>query len=641
MLVPMRRIEIMAPRRDGDELLRSLHRTGTVQLIPYRPGSSLAATVFASAGAMAGVARWEDLHGQVAALSEALGSGAARPSLIAELWSLDEPSLRRRAAAELAVRDRLTELQTRRQGLLSEHARLVGYRRIVESLRPVVGRLPSLRGYGSSALVIRARYRSVLPALRDELEVLTDGRCEMIAADIEGDRVAALLIYPQGTASTVQALLGGRDLEEVTLPQELVGLPFDELVVRLGRRIEGGEEDLSRVGGELADLAARHGPRLAALQAVIGDRMAEARALRGAGTSDHLLVLSGWVPADALPALRERLASDVGDQVWIEERETTAAESAEAPVVVRNGPLVQPFARLASFVSLPRYGTLDPTPTLAITLPIFIGLMVGDVGYGLILLALILLARRRWREKTWIGVVTTIGVVTGLSTILFGFLFGEAFGDAGHELIGMRPILFDRQEAVAEFLVLALAIGVAQVGLGVVLGIVNSALGHRSRELAGRIGLLVLLVASVVAVGWLAGVVPTLGGQLALVVLAVAVAVLIGTLGLAGPIEAIGMLGNVLSYARIMAIGMASVMLAITANRLGGVAGSVLVGVLIAGLVHAVNLVLGFFDSSVQGLRLHYVEFFGKFVESGGTRYAPFASSLPLPVVPPTQEGGS
>jgi V/A-type H+-transporting ATPase subunit I len=77
-----------------------------------------------------------------------------------------------------------------------------------------------------------------------------------------------------------------------------------------------------------------------------------------------------------------------------------------------------------------------------------------------------------------------------------------------------------------------------------------------------------------------------------------------------------------------MAIGMASVMLALVANSLGGIIGNVLIGLVVAALLHGVNLVLGFFDATVQGLRLHYVEFFTKFVEPGGTRYEPFASVL-------------
>jgi V/A-type H+-transporting ATPase subunit I len=89
--------------------------------------------------------------------------------------------------------------------------------------------------------------------------------------------------------------------------------------------------------------------------------------------------------------------------------------------------------------------------------------------------------------------------------------------------------------------------------------------------------------------------------------------VLVVTEGLLGPIEFLAALGNVLSYARIMALGTASVMLAVVANRMAGAVGSVAVGVLFALLFHLVNFALGVFGPTVHALRLHYVEFFGKF----------------------------
>src|SRR5690606_20980931 len=93
----------------------------------------------------------------------------------------------------------------------------------------------------------------------------------------------------------------------------------------------------------------------------------------------------------------------------------------------------------------------------------------------------------------------------------------------------------------------------------------------------------------------------------------------LGWLGLImGPIEFIGLIGNVLSYLRIAAIGLASVYLAKVANDVAGMAGSIIVGILIAVLVHALNVALAAFSPTIHSLRLHYVEFFRKFYESGG-----------------------
>jgi V/A-type H+-transporting ATPase subunit I len=91
-----------------------------------------------------------------------------------------------------------------------------------------------------------------------------------------------------------------------------------------------------------------------------------------------------------------------------------------------------------------------------------------------------------------------------------------------------------------------------------------------------------------------------------------------------GAIEVMGSVGNILSYARIMAIGMASVILAMVANELGGAIGVLIIGVLIAVLLHTLNVILAMFSPSIHSMRLHIVEFYSKFYEGGGELYIPF-----------------
>ena len=295
--------------------------------------------------------------------------------------------------------------------------------------------------------------------------------------------------------------------------------------------------------------------------------------------------------------------------------------------VMRNGPLLGAFEPLASFVAVPRYGTLDPTPLLGITLPAFIGLMVGDAGYGLLLMGVLVLAHGRWPAAPAMRLLWPVGLASTAAMIAFGILFGEWFGETGRHL-GVVPVWFDRRESIPALLALATSIGVAQVGLGLALGVVNARrLGHR-REAVGRgallAGLASLLVLLLVAFGAAPVELATVAGA----ALALATVLLVLTLGIVGPIDLLGVVGNVLSYARLMAIGLAGVMLALVADRLAAVLPSAILGLLVAAVIHGLNLVLGVFDASIQGLRLHYVEFFTKFVEPGGTRYAPFAWTL-------------
>ena len=148
---------------------------------------------------------------------------------------------------------------------------------------------------------------------------------------------------------------------------------------------------------------------------------------------------------------------------------------------------------------------------------------------------------------------------------------------------------------------------------------------ERGGMLMGLIGLFLIVS---VAVKWLPPGFMTPG----IAVVIVGVALLGASLGwlgiLMGPIEFIGLVGNILSYLRIAAIGLASVYLARVANDLAGSLGNIVVGGIVAVLIHALNFALGAFSPTIHSLRLHYVEFFRKFYEGGGRPFEPFRSQM-------------
>jgi V/A-type H+-transporting ATPase subunit I len=169
----------------------------------------------------------------------------------------------------------------------------------------------------------------------------------------------------------------------------------------------------------------------------------------------------------------------------------------------------------------------------------------------------------------------------------------------------------------------ALAVGTVHVAVGLVLGFLTALKGHRTKEAVFRL-FSVLVIACIVGV--MATYFAPVGAMLRrplLVAILVIAPVLLLTGGLLAPFELLRHLGNIVSYARIMAVGLASVLLAYVANSLAGAAGSAWIGVVVAVVLHAFNIVLGVFAPTIHALRLHYVEFFGKFVESGGRRYQP------------------
>ena len=311
--------------------------------------------------------------------------------------------------------------------------------------------------------------------------------------------------------------------------------------------------------------------------------------------------------------------------------ETIAREkwtARDAPVVLANPRVFRPFELLVRVMPLPAYGTIDPTPFVAVFFPLIFGIMLGDVGYGLMLLAIAMLIRRKAVPGSAMRKVGDMAVPMAVFTMIFGVLYGEFFGDMGQRLFGMKPVLFDRAEGVLAALALAVGLGFVHVVLGLVLG----ALSLRRSEPRHAIGkgvtaaMVLLIVAALLAAF---EVLPKALFMPAVIALLVAFPILILTEGLVAPVELLASVGNALSYARIMALGTASVMLAVVANRMVGTMGSVAIGLIFALLFHLVNFAIGLFGPTIHALRLHYVEFFGKFYSPGGQPYRPLAHWSP------------
>ncbi|HSH75048.1 MAG TPA: hypothetical protein VLA09_05175, partial [Longimicrobiales bacterium] len=332
-------------------------------------------------------------------------------------------------------------------------------------------------------------------------------------------------------------------------------------------------------------------------------------------------------------ALRKQLERSLGETTVLEEISREEWVGEDVPVVLRNPRLFRPFETLVRILPLPKYGSMDPTPYLAIFFPMFFGLVLGDVGYGAVLGVLALVLRRGSPAGGPRRALAEIATACAAFTIIFGLLYGELFGDAGASLFGMEALALNREDALLPFLGLAIAIGVVHTLLGLVLNLISKAReGPRAALGPGvtlaMVSLVVLAILAAVDVLPRAFFTP-----MALLVL-ILFPVLVVVEGILGPTELVSTLGHILSYARVMAVGTASVMMAVAANRMIGAVGSVVVGSLFALIFHLVNFVLGVFSPTVHALRLHFVEFFGTFYSPGGTRYQPFGHWVPTRSTP-------
>jgi V/A-type H+-transporting ATPase subunit I len=282
-----------------------------------------------------------------------------------------------------------------------------------------------------------------------------------------------------------------------------------------------------------------------------------------------------------------------------------------------------------NLVSPPDSREVDPSPILAIFFPFFFGIMVGDIGYGLVILAFALLMKKIYASIEWLTQLMNILIISSFPAILFGFFFGEFFGNFGEMMGWLHPVHFlgitwNRAEAIIPMLILAVSIGVVHVFLGLALGMRNAVILKNRKHLAERSGMLLMITGIIILLVTFAGVLPENMVYPAVVLMMIGLPLIIYGAGAFGTIEVMSTVGNILSYARLMAIGMASVILAMVANRLGGSMEVLIFGIIIAALLHTLNIILAMFSPSMHAIRLHLVEFYSKFYKGGGTTYKPF-----------------
>jgi V/A-type H+-transporting ATPase subunit I len=530
------------------------------------------------------------------------------------------------------------DLTTRREKLLSEQLSLPRYESTLRRLLPIIPPAAHQEGNTTVGVLVSRSHVGVLDAVTKEVVDVTGGRAEVVASDVDRKTRAMLIVFPREVTNQVEGLLGRKDVSRLRLPAELGEGPPDVVLATLHRRMAAIPEEIQDIDRQLTALAAKWRDRLSAWRDLLREELDANQVLSDFGETDLTFVLIGWVPARNFTQVKAALEKKIGNSLLVSRLPITSELKARAPVVLDNPGPARPFESLVKLLALPRYGHIDPTRLMAFFLPLFFGMILGDVVYGGLLLALSIGLRRRFSDGMFKDVLTVLAMGSAWA-IVFGFLYGEALGTLG-ESIGLHPLWFDRASAdhVFGLLTMTLALGAVHISLGLLLGLWEAFQARNRNHLLERGGMLLGLVATFFLVGVLADFLPETLMTPAICALITGIALLGASLGwlglLMGPIEFIGLIGNVLSYLRIAAIGLASVYLAKAANDVAGAVGNLIVGVIVGVLIHGLNLVLGAFSPTIHSLRLHYVEFFRKFYEGGGRSFHPLRSerwSEPVP----------
>lgn len=364
-------------------------------------------------------------------------------------------------------------------------------------------------------------------------------------------------------------------------------------------------------------------------RAAIALRREEAKS-RLVGT-DKVFLLEGWLPADRCAEIEKTLESFT---CAIETREPTEDEYPQVPVQLKNNKLTRPLNMVTEMYSLPAYGTLDPNPLMAPFFILFYGIMMADMGYGLLMMIASVIISKKYRPKGTSGELFSLLGLCGISTFIMGALTGGFFGDFLTQLVAIvspgtvfaLPKLFDPLDDLTMILIGSMALGMVQIVTGMAISLIEKCKRKKFLDAFFEeitwwivfIGIALLALGKGAAVLYVGCALVLLGP----IVQGKGWGKLTGVFGSLYN-HVTGYFGDILSYTRLMALMLAGSVIAQVFNMLAAMPGNVIAFIIISMLGNAMNFGLNLLGCYVHDLRLQCLEFFNKFYVDGGKPFHP------------------
>jgi V/A-type H+-transporting ATPase subunit I len=536
-------------------------------------------------------------------------------------WHRELRTLNRR---KLNIQDNMTVVQN--------------YGRIVQSITPLLIGQGAVLGETARAIILDSYNAAAQDELQRAIVAEVSSGCAFLSQKLDRNRKVVVVTHPAGKAEALSAFLERRGINVLTSPdRDARGTSVDEVLRKIGARVAALQADLDEVQSQLDTFSEREGADMTATGQLVGTRVSQLHVVDSFAQSEMIGVVQGWVPSESVEALRAECKKQFGDKAVVTTISHKDVDHERIPTLLKNHPIFRPFELVMQMLKPATYGSFDPTALVAISFILFYGFILGDAGYGVLIMLIGFLVKRKFGHIDALRDGMTIFQWMGASSIVFGLVYWEIFGNFVEKQIGGHAI-FHRAHETDLLLYFAVLFGIIHIPLSLVLGIKEGfAHGHK-KHAEEKLGMLFGLVALAVALIASMGVFPlgvTIGYVLAAALFGSAVYYLIRSMGAMAPMgamEVIGLTANILSYSRLMALGIASIAFADIANGLpemfgGGLIGFV-IGVPAALAVHVLNIGIGVFSPTIHSLRLNFVEFLPKFYEPQGRSYEPFRKEM-------------
>ena len=352
--------------------------------------------------------------------------------------------------------------------------------------------------------------------------------------------------------------------------------------------------------------------------------------------SQATIFFEGWVPAENLPALEKVLGQYPA--AW-EANDPAPEEYPQVPIKLKNNKLTRPLNMVTNMYVLPAYDGVDPNPLMAPFFIFFFGLMMADMGYGILMVAAALVVIYKMKPKDGMADFAGLLLLCGISTFLMGALTGGFFGDFIPQLAKIinpastlaLPALFTPLNDTLAILIGSLVLGLIQIITGMIISVVRKVqTGDVADAIWSEVTWWIILGGAALAILGIGSV----GGYPVVLIVGLVMLVIGSTrnakgfgklTALIGAVYngATGFFSDILSYARLMALMLAGSVIAQVFNTLGSVTGNVVGFVIISFIGNMLNFALNLLGCYVHDLRLQCLEFFGRFYKEGGKPFRP------------------
>ncbi|HIJ98951.1 TPA: V-type ATP synthase subunit I [archaeon] len=625
MIEPVRmyRVRIVGSKRVLDDSIQTLHSLGVVHIDEYQPGKyKIEEGYFDIGSPFERASKFSEHLVRVRSLIAALRIDPKKIEQKNKINETQEERLRQIEKNYQAISNRLKNQEAKLAEIRSQEEIL----EFLERLKIRSKLFEPIEEISIFSGITEEDFEQNLKGITDKYKIFKA---------VFGKKIMFALFVQKTFESAVLNLLSKYKYREIRIPEKI---DFKNLADLLAKKKKIGLY-MQNLNLKLEQLKVKSAAFLVSYEHYLKRENEKAEAPLRFATTSNSFFIDGYVPVTNYAKLDETFGKNLGTKIHIER---STEEIDFAPTELQNPKLIDAFEFFLNLYSLPFYRELDPTFLIFLTFPFFFGFMLGDVGYGIVTAVIFLIVKLKTKSTVLKGLMNAM-ILASVSSILFGFVFGEFFGGAHiGNYYELTPIIsrehalgqgIEATHVINQMLLITILVGVIHVNIGFIMGFLNVKRMHGLKHaILEKFSWIVLETGAFLMLFQMYNFFfYSLPYQLYIGsgIVLIGLIMLFKGHGAFGLIEVPSVASNVLSYARLFAIGLSSVALAVIINEfatvfieMGGI--MFIPAILILVMGHGINIAIGVIGGFLQSLRLHYVEFFTKFYRGGGKRYEPF-----------------